>query len=1142
MKKSLRQVARRTNKSYQSRMKNIHIVGLFVVPALILVFSHLAQRTKVNASAGETTPAQVLFDRAVMSERISVHAAGRGNPSINLKDGRDLLTAFSGPAELTSALEQNQVRPLSLCSADYDEDGVPDLVSGYAGPSGGIITLLRGNVDSIYPNTPEAKQRRAAGTFTEAPFLSPALVFAVPEAPDFLGGGDFDNDGHWDVVVGARGSDKLYLFASNGEGSFGPPKQIELAGEVTAMVAGEINRPDGLDDVVVGISGPDGAKALVFEGPKGALRGSPEIFDLPAEARSFALGQLDGEYYRDLAVAAGHELMVVHGRDRKLSLNVEKQAKVAKARLSKRSFASEIVSLATGDFTGNDSTDLAVLSGDGAVRLLTTGSRVGRVTKRIADWQSEVVAQQFSLGATQLVRVRTPNNPFDALIVVGSKSKNLQILTTATTPALLDVQSDPVAVLPMRLNEDALKDLVILTSERGAPSVVATAPTNRFIVTNTNDKGVGSLRAAILNANSSSGAVTISFDIPGSGIPTIRPQRGLPAISHAVTIDGTTQPAGLVEIDGTDAGGDNNGLDIRGGNSVVRGMVINSFRPNKDPMTATAVLPEGYAGISLTSKGGNVIEGNYIGPDETGRQTANLELIGIMIFGSSDNLIGGTVPAARNIVSGNEGANITITTLRRHAESCCIPVHEFVNLETTRNKVQGNFIGTDVTGTRIVAAGDFGFPLFPNYNGIGLRDGSFGNVVGGTEPGAGNLISGCFSNLEIFDSTGNLVQGNFIGTDFTGTTVIDRLVGNSPHSSVSLSGITSTSTIATLLSEDPIAAISFLIDSTRSGVIIADPEGPTFDNTIGGTTVNARNLIADAGTGIEIVNTQSTGNQIQGNFIGTDVYGNLPLGNGLGISVANAPDTIIGGSEVGARNVISGNGTGIYIGFGQVITFSPSGEMITQTFIGQRGATVQGNYIGTDQSGVSELGNNRGIYVETNSLINNIEGNLIAFNGNGIKIPNSTENGTVAGFSIAILSNTITANLGLGIDLADDNAVTANDPLDADPGANRLQNFPVLNSAISSNGSLTVSGTLNSEAMRNYRLEFFVGSACSSQNQLLGSVKVLGSNSVTTDGSGNASYSFSFTLPAGFATGLVNATATDQDGNTSEFSQCRAVS
>src|SRR5258705_3340294 len=237
MKKSLREVARSTNKSYQSRMKNIHIVGLFVVPALILVFSHLAQRTKVNASAGETTPAQVLFDRAVMSERISVHAAGRGNPSINLKDGRDLLTAFSGPAELTSALEQNQVRPLSLCSADYDEDGVPDLVSGYAGPSGGIITLLRGNVDSIYPNTPEAKQRRAAGTFTEAPFLSPALVFAVPEAPDFLGGGDFDNDGHWDVVVGARGSDKLYLFASNGEGSFGPPKQIELAGEVTAMVA-----------------------------------------------------------------------------------------------------------------------------------------------------------------------------------------------------------------------------------------------------------------------------------------------------------------------------------------------------------------------------------------------------------------------------------------------------------------------------------------------------------------------------------------------------------------------------------------------------------------------------------------------------------------------------------------------------------------------------------------------------------------------------------------------------------------------------------------------------------------------------------------------------------------------------------------
>jgi hypothetical protein len=73
-----------------------------------------------------------------MNDEISLHAEGRGNPSVNLTDGHELITPYSGPAELTQILERNQARPLSLCSADLDEDGVPDLISGYARPSGGI--------------------------------------------------------------------------------------------------------------------------------------------------------------------------------------------------------------------------------------------------------------------------------------------------------------------------------------------------------------------------------------------------------------------------------------------------------------------------------------------------------------------------------------------------------------------------------------------------------------------------------------------------------------------------------------------------------------------------------------------------------------------------------------------------------------------------------------------------------------------------------------------------------------------------------------------------------------------------------------------------------------------------------------------
>src|SRR5215470_5317815 len=98
---------------------------------------------------------------AVMGDQVTVQAAGRGLPWINLSDGREVVAAHTGPADLCQVLEDNQAAPLAMASADLDEDGVPDLVCGYRAQKGGIITVHRGNVDSLYPNTPEATARRA---------------------------------------------------------------------------------------------------------------------------------------------------------------------------------------------------------------------------------------------------------------------------------------------------------------------------------------------------------------------------------------------------------------------------------------------------------------------------------------------------------------------------------------------------------------------------------------------------------------------------------------------------------------------------------------------------------------------------------------------------------------------------------------------------------------------------------------------------------------------------------------------------------------------------------------------------------------------------------------------------------------------
>ena len=112
----------------------------------------------------QSTSASRLADRnreEPLSDAVSVQARGRSNPTINLSDGHGLLTSYVGPEELQVALKQNQAEPLSLATADLDEDGVPDLVSGYGYQGRGIVSLMKGNVDSNL-------SKRSRGTATES--------------------------------------------------------------------------------------------------------------------------------------------------------------------------------------------------------------------------------------------------------------------------------------------------------------------------------------------------------------------------------------------------------------------------------------------------------------------------------------------------------------------------------------------------------------------------------------------------------------------------------------------------------------------------------------------------------------------------------------------------------------------------------------------------------------------------------------------------------------------------------------------------------------------------------------------------------------------------------------------------------------
>jgi hypothetical protein len=526
-----------------------------------------------------------------------------------------------------------------------------------------------------------------------------------------------------------------------------------------------------------------------------------------------------------------------------------------------------------------------------------------------------------------------------------------------------------------------------------------------YSVVNTNDAGAGSLRQAILDANANAGPDTIAFAVAGSGVHTIAPASALPSITDALTIDGYTQPGSsantngpglpdnsvhLIELDGTSTGGGNGAavLSVSGNFAfVLRGLVV-----NRGPSSA----------IQVATANGS-IEGCLIGVDPTGL-TARSNTYGILLESATNVRVGGQLPAQRNVISGN-----VVTQIGSGCNS---------GTGGSGHVIEGNFLGPDATG----AALPVNAPI-TNNDGVALCYGTTNATIGGAAPGARNIISGnTFIGVDISSSfcgacvTGIVVEGNYIGTDVTGT----QALGNASYG---------------------------IRDNTTGNQII--------DNVISGNT----------GDGVLIESGSPTdGALVRGNWIGTDASGLLPVPNtGWGLRVLSG-GVVLGGTGPGEGNVIAFNGT-----------------------------TIQG----------------------------------------GITIDSGTGN--------AIRGNSIHDNAGLGIDLSPVGP-NANDELDADAGANGLQNFPVLSTLTPTvpeapEGGLRIQGILHATPSTAYDLDFFSNPACVKfPKDFLEGAKFLGSGVVTTDGSGTGVVDV--TVPIGITAGEhVSATATDPAGNTSEFSQ-----
>ena len=354
-----------------------------------------------------------------------------------------------------------------------------------------------------------------------------------------------------------------------------------------------------------------------------------------------------------------------------------------------------------------------------------------------------------------------------------------------------------------------------------------------FFVTSTADSGLGTLRQAILDVDAdSTPGDTIDFSIGSGGFQIISPLSALPEITNSVTIDGTSQPGytyyPLIEIDGVFAGFGVDGLTISAGSSTVQGLDIVRFSGN---------------GIDLNSHGDDVIDSCIIGTDFGGDPDLGNSGSGVMIDDVPGNMIG-TSLATSNVLSGNNGAGLTI-----------------FGSVATGNLVLDNYIGTNYVGSKAV----------PNGIGVAITEAP-GNVIG-TSLATGNILSGNNgAGLVISGSvaTGNLVEGNLIGTDASGAQAVPNI---------------------------------------GDGVFLASP-----NNTIGGTAPGAGNVISANGLDGILIASNSAGNLVEGNLIGTDVSGTQTIPNlGNGVEISGSVANTIGGTTPGASNLISGNDDGVLI-------------------------------------------------------------------------------------------------------------------------------------------------------------------------------------------------------------------------------------
>jgi len=970
--------------------------------------------------------------------------------------------------------------PLGMALGDIDDDSREDLVIALRSAGDGWLALHRGNRQSHLFRNQE-----------HTPFLSPARLMRLPVVADFVALGDFDNDAKTDIAVAAMGDDVLYWFGGDGQGNFTEAVAVPLNGMVTAAVAGQVNRRDGLTDLVLAVMTTAGPELQVFQSPDGALREAARRLPLPERVDWLLLGELDAAPERDIAAFAGDSLYLVSGVPAIVPAGASghaRRGRMAAPELYPLPFAASGGALRRGE--------VSLWSAQGELLVASLEALAAGDVKLAYGLPADP--------SMPGLRAQLAHAPGHELLTWSGNAITAFLAQPDASDALaLELPGTVRDVQAGLLDGDGLRDLVVLTAESGQPMVLLTRGGGGIEVNSTADtadpnpgdgicdindpatpppNNVCTLRGAIQTVNAAGGGTIVS-----AVNDPIVPGQNLPSIIVPTTIMGEN----TLEID-TSSNFVNQALRVRqDGQLTLSGTSI--YNDN-------LIIASEFAGPVLAD---NIIQDNRFGVTHAGQlklpTAATLsDTTGSLV---RNNLVNGGI-SIQSVFDDRSAAHTVSDNVLAGTPGDPLTGELTISLDTSPGSSILDNIGTDMI---ISDSSD----VLIDFNQVGLDAG--GQIIGD--------LGGRLFGIQVAGLNGNgaTVTNNQVGgQDGTGITVnVDQAVvrGNSSRNN------NGTGIVVGFFSEElALVAANIAQGNMGRGLTI----GASNSLVVGNTMLNndfanfvakldgnliTNNLIADGnGNGAELSGGGPAQNQaiFDKNTISDNGQGNP---NSAGLLLDGVNNAIIEDNSID-----NNNGTGVTI----------------RNFA-TRNMRFRGNdVIGNSSHGVNIIGGQSAIIGGPGFA----DGNFISGNGgNGIQI-----NGP-SGFDLQ--ANIISKNAGLGIDLNANGIPDANDAGDGDGGANGTQNFPVI---VSTNGG--VSATLNSTPDSSFRIDAYDNVSCDTTGFGEGGFH-LATTTVTTDANGNASINFNTGSP--FTT--LTATRLGDDGgspplpvnSTSEFSQCQAA-